>query len=397
MQYRLDARTGKELSILGFGVMRLPTSRGRIDMDKSEAMLLESFNKGINFYDTAYIYPGSETALGQFIAKNSLRDKIYIATKMPLFLCRNYSDFDKYFNKQLERLKTDYIDYYFMHSLNSHSQWQELCDMGMEKWISEKKAQGKIHQIGFSFHGSYDDFIAITDSYDWEFCMIQYNYSNINYQAGIKGMRYAASKGLPVIIMEPLLGGRLATGLPTKAVDLLKASNPALSPAAWGLKWVWNHKEVTVLLSGMSNISQLSENIATAGTATADMLTKRELDTIDKVVDIFNASYKVPCTGCNYCVPCPVKVDIPGCFAAYNTSFAFGKFAGLKEYAMSTGAFFSSQGSASTCIMCGKCEPLCPQNIPIREHMAEVSKRMEPLWYKAIVAFVQLFMKKRAK
>lgn len=385
MQYRIDKRTGNNISILGFGCMRFPVSMGRIDIEKTEQLLLESINKGINYFDTAYLYPGSEAAIGQIFKKHGIRKDIFIATKLPLLLCKSYGDFDKFLNIQLERLQTDYIDYYFMHMLTGPEQWKQLCDLGIEQWIQEKREAGIIKQIGFSFHGKQGDFITLVDTYDWDFCQIQYNYMNINYQAGVVGLKYAASKGLPVFIMEPLLGGRLATGLPNEAEAILKEADENISPAAWAFKWLWNQPEVTMLLSGMNEMFQLEDNIKTAENSLPNMLTKAEEDTIQRVIDVFTASYKVPCTGCNYCMPCPKGVNIPGCFAAYNTTYAVNRMAGMQQYFMSTGGAFGGSGSASNCIKCGKCEHHCPQSIPIRESLDTVNRRLEPFYYKAVV------------
>lgn len=395
MQYRIDKKSGNKISILGFGCMRLPSNRNKIDIDKTEKLFLEAIDKGVNYFDTAYIYPGSEEAIGLILEKNKLRDKVFLATKLPLFRCKKYSDFDKFFNIQLNRLKTDYIDYYFMHMLGTPQQWENLKELGIEKWIDEKKSNGTIKQIGFSFHGKQDDFIELINAYDWDFCQIQYNYININFQAGVTGLKHAASKDIPVFIMEPLLGGRLANGLPDKAVSLFKESNSSLSPVGWALRWIWNQPEVTMLLSGMNEFDQLKENIHLAENSTPNMLTSKEHDTIESVITVFNTSYKIPCTGCNYCMPCPANINIPGCFAAYNSSFVHSKGVGWQQYMMNTGIISpsSSIGIASNCIKCGKCEKHCPQNIEIRSKMDKVKARMEPFWFKPAISIAKIFMK----
>ena len=383
MKYRIDPKNGNEISILGYGCMRFPNNMGRIDMDKTEKLLLEAVERGINYYDTAYLYPGSEAAVGEIFEKHSIRDKVFIATKLPILMCKKTSDFDKFFNIQLERLKTTYVDYYFMHMLTTPEQWQTLCDLGIESWIESKKQSGQIRNVGFSFHGNQMDFLKIIDQYDWNFCQIQYNYINENYQAGMTGLKYASKKGMPVFIMEPLLGGKLASGLPEKAVETMKASNPDLSPVGWSLKWIWNQPEVTMLLSGMNAPEQLNENIKLAEESEPNMWSTPELTTVQEVVKIFNESYKIPCTGCNYCMPCPQNIDIPGCFAAYNTSYAIKKSLGLQQYMMNTGAINQKNPAyASTCIKCGKCESHCPQNIQIRDSLELVTKRLEPKWLK---------------
>ncbi|MDR2793444.1 MAG: aldo/keto reductase, partial [Treponema sp.] len=250
----------------------------------------------------------------------------------------------------------------------------------------------QIKNIGFSFHGIHNEFIKLLDVYDWDFCQIQYNYININYQAGMTGLKKAADKGLSVIIMEPLLGGKLANGLPGKALNIFKSEHGSLTPAAWALRWVWNQKEVTVVLSGMNEMAQLEENIETAKNAIPGMLTEAEIEVYESVLKIINASYKIPCTGCNYCMPCPQNVNIPACFAAYNVSYTVGLISGFQQYITSTGATDPRKNyAASKCKECGKCEKKCPQHIPIIKSLRNVAKRMEPFWYKtALNIFIKL-------
>ena len=383
MQYRVDKKSGNKLSALGLGCMRLPASAA-----KSEAVVMEAIRKGINFFDTAYLYPNSEAALGNALHKNGVREKVYIATKLPIIKCRNFDDFDKYFNIQLERLKTDYIDYYFMHNISRLEDWERLLGLGIERWINEKKAQGKIKQLGFSFHGVRDVFMKLIDAYDWDFCMIQYNYINTHYQAGQDGLKYAYSKDIPVFIMEPLLGGSLANGLPDKAFKLLKQYEPEASPASWALRWLWNQPEVTLVLSGMNDVSQIKENASLAEALTGSM-NLEELGIIEQVIDIFSESYKIPCTGCNYCLPCPAGINIPNCFTAYNTSYAIGYVAGMTQYATGTSVFTDKPMSILHCTKCGKCEKACPQDIKIVERLTDVRKRMEPFWYRGFMSIAR--------
>ncbi|MDR1256539.1 MAG: aldo/keto reductase, partial [Spirochaetaceae bacterium] len=251
---------------------------------------------------------------------------------------------------------------------------------------------GEIRRIGFSFHGSRDDFLAILASYDWDFCQIQYNYSDENYQAGRAGLKAAAEKGIPVIIMEPLLGGRLTTGLPKAASEAFRRTDAARTPAGWGLAWLWNQSEVTVVLSGMNRIEQLDENIRLADEARAESLGAAELAVFNDVRSIFNASCKVGCTACGYCMPCPRNVNIPGCFAAYNTSFAFSLIEGLKQYVTSTGATTANPHMAGQCVKCRKCEGHCPQNIRVSAELDNVKKRLEPFWVRAILAIARKFL-----
>ncbi|MDR0645291.1 MAG: aldo/keto reductase [Treponema sp.] len=393
MQYRLDKISGNRLSALGFGCMRFPRNAGRIDMKKTESLIMDALTRGVNYFDTAYIYPGSEEALGAILEKNSVRDKAFIASKLPLIVIKSAADFDKFFTKELERLRTDYIDYYLMHMLTNKAQWDKLCAWGIEAWISEKKRSDKIRQIGFSFHGSQPEFLQILDAFPWEFCQIQYNYSDENFQAGKIGLKAAAAKGIPVIIMEPLLGGKLATGLPEEAVKIFKKANPSLSPAGWALKWVWNHEEATIALSGMNTQAQLDDNITVAETATPGCLDEAELAVFADARAVLNASYKIHCTGCNYCMPCPKGVNIPGCFAAYNTSFVMGFVQGMKQFVTSTTPTSPQRASPSQCVQCGVCERHCPQHLPIIQNLQLVRKKMEPGWFRILIAVTRRFLK----
>ncbi|MDR0409283.1 MAG: aldo/keto reductase [Spirochaetaceae bacterium] len=389
MQYRKDETSGGELSVLGFGCMRFPRSLGVIDMKKTSAMIAVAVERGVNYFDTAWIYPGSEEALGAALAEQKLREKVNIASKLPINACKNAGDFDKYFSQSLARLKTNYIDYYLMHMLTDMNSWERLKNWGITDWIEEKKRSGAVRRIGFSFHGGRDDFLALLDAYNWEFCQIQYNYSDENYQAGKSGLKAAAGKGIPVIIMEPLLGGKLVNGLPKAAHEAFKKADPDRSAAAWGLDWLWNQKEVSVVLSGMSSMKQLEENIELAENARADSLSPAHLAAFDEVKNIFNASYKVPCTACSYCMPCPQNVNIPGCFAAYNASFAFSFIEGLKQYVTSTGATSVAPRMAGQCVKCGKCEKHCPQEIKISALLKDVKARLEPFWLRAVLSLLR--------
>ncbi|MDR2167369.1 MAG: aldo/keto reductase [Clostridiales bacterium] len=388
MKYRKD-KAGNEISILGLGCMRFK------DKGETERMILRAIEGGVNFFDTAYIYPGSEITLGEILAKHDKRKDVYIATKLPLTRCRTAADFDRYFNEQLERLQTDYIDYYFMHAMSSFAQWEKLCEMGIREWIAAKKEAGQIRQVGFSFHSTYDDFIKILGHYDWEFCLIQYNYYDENYQAGRKGLEKANEKGIPVFIMEPLLGGRLATGLPKEAIAEFAKIEPARSAAQWAFWWLWNQPEVTMTLSGMNSVAIMEENLQSV--ADFRPLTEAEAEAYPKVVEIFKKSYKVPCTGCNYCIPCPQGINIPACFSAYNTSYAHGFFTGITLYATSASVMAEKPHSPRNCNNCGKCEPQCPQNIPIRAELKKVSKRFEKLPLKIAFAAMRRFMRGKNK
>ena len=366
------------------------------DEKKIEKLLVDAVDKGINYFDTAYLYSGSEEFLGTTLKKHELRDKVFIATKFPLMFAKKAEDLDKYFNTELERLKTDHIDYYLFHMLSDTDTWEKLCSWNVKEWIASKKSSGQIRQIGFSFHGSRETFLALLEVYDWDFVQIQYNYSDEIFQAGTAGLKAASAKGIPVMIMEPLLGGRLAAGLPEKAADRFRAEGKDLTPAAWGLKWVWSHPEVTVVLSGMNKQQQLENNIAAAETAEAGMLSETERKVFDDVREIFKDSYKIHCTGCHYCMPCPAGVDIPGCFSAYNTYHSISKSTGKLQYGMTT-LLSGKPGYASLCEKCGKCEKQCPQHLPVRNALEEVRSTMEQGSFQAMKVVSKLFFRKRVK
>lgn len=389
MQYRPDPKTGAPLSILGMGCMRFPANT-----DKTEQLIMQAIDAGINYFDTGYIYGHSEEKLGEALRRNNARDKVYISTKLPVILLRKAEDIDRIFQIQLKRLQTDHIDYYLMHMLTDAARWDKLRAWGIEEWIAKQKAAETIGQIGFSYHGGRQDFIDLLDAYDWDACMIQYNYYDENNQAGMAGLKRAKEKGLPVIIMEPLLGGKLATGLPQKAVNAFKKADPNLTPAGWALRWLWNQPEVTVVLSGMSDETQLAENVKTAANARPVMLNDRQLAVYGAVRETMKHTKEIPCTGCHYCMPCPRGVNIPLCFSSYNTSRNIGYVTGLKLYVMGAGMVSTKAetGSARRCNECGRCEPHCPQGIAIRRDLRTVRKRLEPFWVRGIMALARKFV-----
>jgi len=388
MQYVTDAKSENELSILGFGCMRFP-----LDKSKTEQLIVTAVEAGVNYFDTGYIYGNSEATLGDILTKHGLRNFVYIATKLPHQKCKEPGDLDRIFQEQLDRLKSSVIDYYLIHNLSNLYTWEYLCDLGIEEWIAQKKKTGEIRQIGFSFHGTNDEFMKLIDIYDWDLCQIQYNYMDENYQAGREGLRRAHEKGIMVVIMEPLLGGKLANGLPAKAAKIFKEADSGYSPATWAFRWLWNQPEVSVVLSGMNSMDQLQDNLNTAKEAKPGMLSEKEAATYVPVISAFREAYRVPCTGCNYCMPCPRGVNIPGCFAGYNTSYALGFVAGFTQYLTSTGANGKKvQYRPSNCVSCGECEKKCPQHIEIPKTLLTVKKRMEPFWFKPLLWIVQKFM-----
>ena len=388
MKYRLD-KYGNEISILGYGCLRFPKSHGKIDMEATEKQILRAVKEGVNYFDTAYIYSGSEAALGEIFEKNGLREQVYIATKLPHYFIKSTSGLDKIFAEQLSRLRTDYIDYYLMHMLTDIQTWEKLKALGIEEWIENKKKSGEIKQIGFSYHGNTEMFCKLVDAYDWDFCLIQYNYMDEHSQAGKTGLHHAHKKGLPVFIMEPLRGGKLVTNLPNEAKQIFAQYPRKHTPAQWAFRWLWNQPEVTCVLSGMNSDEMVADNINTASTVEIGDLGPQEEEMLHSVVDAINSKLKVGCTGCSYCIPCPKNVDIPATFAAYNRCYTDTKAGGFKEYLKCT-AFRKTATSASNCIGCGKCEKHCPQNIQIRKELKNAEKVLEGPLYKIIRKVVEI-------
>ena len=375
MKYRND-RYGNPISVLGYGCMRFTQTLGGPDYKKAEKEVLTAIDAGINYFDTAYIYPGSEATLGKIIETNNQRDRINIATKLPHYLLKKPGDIDKYFNEQLKRLRTDHVDYYLMHMLTDVVTWNRLIDLGILEWLEERKKDGSIRQIGFSYHGNSDSFLGLLEVYDWDFCMIQYNYLDEHSQAGVTGLKAANKKGIPVMIMEPLRGGRLVRNLPKEARRVMDKALVKRSPAEWSFGWLWNQPEVTCVLSGMNSLDMIQENVKAADKVEAGYFTDKDHEVISKVKDSINSKMKVGCTGCRYCMPCPKGVDIPGIFAAYNRSYTDSRLFGLVDYAMCT-AVRKNSTKASMCVKCGKCEQHCPQYIHIRDELENVCKRFE--------------------
>ena len=395
MQYRRD-KNGNELSVLGYGCMRFTKKGNSIDIDKAEKEILTAYEAGVNYYDTAYIYPGSEEALGEILERNNLRGKVNIATKLPQYMIRNREGLDKYFGEELSRLRTTYIDYYLMHHLTDVAMWEKLKSVGILDWISAKKASGEIRNIGFSYHGNTENFLKILDDYDWDFCQIQYNYLDEVAQAGVKGLKAAAAKGIAVVIMEPLRGGKLVNMLPSGALEAMKASGRGWTPAEWGLRWLYNQPEVTVVLSGMNSVEMVEENCRTASEATAGHLTEEDFATFEVVKEKIREKEKVGCTGCRYCMPCPKGVDIPGIFRCYNAMYTESKAGGRAQF-MQTVGLSKEPPFATQCVGCGKCEQHCPQNLPIREKLKEADKALRPLPYKIALDAARMFMFRDAK
>lgn len=371
MNYRKFGRLDWQGSALGFGCMRLPVIDGnpaKIDEEEATRMIRHAIDAGVNYLDTAYPYHAgnSERLVGR-VLKDGYREKVKLATKMPTWFIQNPADFDKYLNEQLDKLQTDHIDVYLLHGLNKQ-RWQPLRDLGVREWAEKAIADGRIGHLGFSFHDQLDVFKGIVDDYDgWTMCQIQYNYMNTTEQAGTQGLKYAASKGLAVVVMEPLLGGRLVK--PPQAIqELWNEAAVKRSPADWAFRWLWRQPEVSIVLSGMTTMRHVEENLASAAAPDYDVLSEREMALIGRVSAKYEELCPIPCTKCEYCLPCKNGVPIPRLFDIYNTGVMYDK----ANYARRMYAALTEAEKATACQACHDCEELCPQQIPISEWMAHL-------------------------
>jgi len=374
MVYRKFGKTNEMVSALGFGCMRFPLQPGgdpgKINEALSIQLLHRAIDDGVNYVDTAYPYHNgqSELVLGKAL-QNGYRQRVKLATKLPSWLIHSRKDMDKYLDEQLKRLGTDYIDFYLMHSMHSYS-WPLIRDNGFAEFLDQAIRKGKIRYAGFSFHDELPLFKEIVDSYDWSFCQIQYNYLDEEFQAGTEGLQYAAAKGLGITVMEPMRGGKLAHNLPEEAIKAFEQTAPGRTPAGWALKWVLNHPEVSVVLSGMNSMEQLEDNLRTAEQTLPGSLTQKEADTIEQVKSILNNRVKIGCTGCGYCLPCPSGVNIPVCFTMYNNYHIFQK---KDDYTI----WLDPPERAGKCVACGKCVTRCPQGIAIPDELKKVKELYE--------------------
>jgi hypothetical protein len=397
MQYRTVPKTGEKLSALGFGAMRLPTKRLKIDEERAIQQIRYAVDNGVNYIDTAFPYHRgeSEKLVGKAL-QDGYREKVNIATKLPPFMLEKREDMDKILDIQLRKLKTDQVDYYLLHGLDANS-WKKLRNFGIIEFLDRIKAHGKIRNAGFSFHGDRRTFKEIIDSYDWEFCQIQYNFLDENTQAGTEGLQYAASKNLAVMIMEPLRGGMLADNLPKEVEQIYDNANQKRTAAEWGLRWVWNHPEVTVVLSGMNNENHIRDNIETCNNALPGSMTSEDLAVIDKVVGVYQKLIQVQCTGCSYCMPCPFGVNIPGCFQSYNQfSIVPGNRLMTRGfYGMQLMGGMSSPADASLCRNCGKCVQDCPQHIAIPDELMKVHRQLGGLRTKIMLPLIKIMFSKK--
>ena len=401
MQYRRD-RAGNSISALGFGCMRFEGGGTGDSFQAANDQVMAAVAAGVNYLDTAYVYKNNEKVLGRILAENGCRDRVSIATKLPHYLVRSAAGARKMFAQELEWLQTDWVDYYLLHMLNDRATFEKLKGMGVISWLEELKSEGKIRQLGFSYHGSSEDFIPLLDAYDWDFCQIQYNYLDENIQAGRKGLEYAAGKGIPVIIMEPLRGGRLVGLLPEESKARLKAAakegiiegdeNTSVQTLAARLafRWLLDQPGVTCILSGMNSMQMVQENLKTADECPPGSLTEGEKELIRQIREDFERKVRVGCTGCGYCMPCPKGVDIPAAFQSYNMMRLENPKDARWKYLQQT-IFRHDTTDLTKCVGCGACTRKCPQHLPIPDLLKEAEKELLPFTAKAMNRLLHLF------
>lgn len=375
MQYRTYGKTGEEISLLGFGTMRMPTHPdGKLNHEESIEMIRYAIDHGVNYVDTAYMYHDgeSEIAVGKAL-KDGYRDKVILADKMPVWLAKDEKEMADIFEEQFSRLGVDRIDFYLVHNITG-AIWKRAKRFGIIEFLEKQKEAGRIREIGFSFHDDYSVFQEVLDEYNWDFVQIQLNYMDTEFQAGIKGLKYAGEKGIPVIVMEPLKGGKLTDSIPTQIKAFWEESDTKRPPVEWALRWVADFPEVLTILSGVHNMDQLKENIEILSSAKANTLDKKEKDIIEKVSREYNKLIEYSCTGCKYCLPCQVKLDIPAIIDLYNQ---WNLFEGNEKIKKDYDMWFGKERIASSCIACGQCEDQCPQSLPIIEIMEKAAKRFD--------------------
>ena len=372
MQHRTFGKLDWKPSALGFGAMRLPIledDSGKIDEALATRMIRTAIDAGVNYVDTAWPYhKGQSESLVGRVLQDGYRGKVKLATKMPCWLIESYEQFDVYLNQQLERLQTERIDFYLLHALNK-TRWPQVRDLGVREWAEKAIASGRIGHLGFSFHDELPVFKEIVDAHDWTFCQIMYNFMDTEFQAGREGLQYAADKGLAVIVMEPLRGGSLTLPAPAPVADLWKTAATKRSQADWALQWVWHHPEASLLLSGMSEMQHVEENLKSAANSGVGSLTAEELDLVDRASKTYRSLSPIPCTDCKYCMPCPSGVTIPRIFSIYNTFKMYGDDAGARR---SYNQHTKPENRADQCVECGQCETACPQQIGIIDWLKEV-------------------------
>lgn len=399
MLYREVPKNGDRLSVLGYGCMRFPTRLNSINEKVAEKQMLYALEQGVNYFDTAYPYHGgkSESFVGKVFEQNNCRDQVKLATKLPHWMADSQADMDRLLDEQLRKLRTDRIDYYLIHALDGQS-WEAAKQNGVVEFMEGALKSGRIVNAGFSFHGLAEEFTAIVDDYNWKFCQIQYNYLDTHNQAGTAGLKHAASKKMAVMIMEPLRGGNLAKTPPPSVRKIWNKADEKKTPVAWSLEWLWNQPEVTVVLSGMNNDDHIAENLKIAGRAHAGSLSGADVELVEAAAAEFRRVMKVGCTGCQYCMPCPAGVNIPGCFDWYNSKYAFKDRQARILYTFFNGGITTDRPAfASQCVKCGKCLEKCPQHLAIPDILEEVAEDMEGMMTKPLVWLAKRIMKVRKK
>ena len=391
MENRLIPKTGDEISPLGFGAMRLPLKNGKINREVASNLIYHALNNGINFIDTAYLYGDSEKFLGE-VLQGQYKDNVIISSKLPSIHIKKYEDMENALAEQLKRLQRDYIDYYFIHSVDLKT-INRLFKRDLVKFLQKAKSEGKIRHIGFSYHGPKEEFETVVDSYDWDVVMVQYNYFDENVQASVEGIEYAASKGLGIFVMEPLKGGILAGKIPAEAEKIFKKANPDKTNAQWALQWVLNNRNITCVLSGMNSISQIDENIAIANKTPPLAMTFEEMETVELVKRVIRNSLKINCSTCGYCMPCPRGVNIPECMKIYNEKYLFNHKGlvntAMIDYFQYVGGVMGKAANAGLCTGCGKCLRKCPQKLDIVAELNLVKKEFEFPAMKYIISFLK--------
>jgi len=399
MLYRKVPKNGDQLSVLGYGCMRFPVRMQSINEKLAEKQILHALDQGVNYFDTAYPYHNgkSEPFLGKVMEKNGFRDRVNVATKLPHWMAHNQMEMGEILDKQLSKLRTDRIDYYLIHALNGEL-WDTAMQNGVIEFLDDALKRGKIINAGFSFHGLSEDFTRIVDDYDWNFCQIQYNFLDTKNQAGTAGLKYAAAKEMAVMIMEPLRGGNLAKTPPPSVRKIWARADQERTPVDWSLSWIWNHPEVTVVLSGMNDDDHIEENLALADKAQPDGFTDKEVALVEEAAGEFRRVMKVGCTGCQYCMPCPAGVNIPSAFDCYNSKHAFRDRSARLMYLFQNGGMVTEKSTmASECVQCGKCMEKCPQQLPIPDRLEEVQADMEGWLAKPLIWLGRRIMKVRRK
>ncbi|MGN0177586.1 MAG: aldo/keto reductase [Methanobrevibacter sp.] len=392
MQYRLIKKTGDMISSIGLGAMRLPVKNGKIDRIKASKLIFHAIDNGINFIDTAYLYGDSETFIGEILTDDMIRSKVKICTKLPSINVRKYEDMEPLLDEQLKRLNIDCIDYYLIHAVDLKNM-NRLLKRDLIKFIEKAKSDGKIRHIGFSYHGPKEEFQEVVDCCDWDVVMVQFNYFDENVQASVEGIEYVASKGMGILVMEPLKGGILAGNMPKEAEEVFRKANSNKTNAEWALEWVLNNRNVTCVLSGMNSFDQLNENIAVADKITPMSMSFEDLETVELVKRVMRNSLKINCSTCGYCMPCPQGVNIPECMKIYNEKYLFNHKGIINQsfidYYQYVGGVMGNSGNAGKCNGCGKCLRKCPQKLDIIAELDKVKREFEFPCVKYILSFIR--------